>query len=716
MLFYIDKSYTICLQLHSIQTHFSFLSNLVLTLSARMLCLLKPPLQHKIMEITFRCIWISWVIYAFLDLYASECYSYQSYDYHCTSNKSFSAFGLFVLLSWGGIILYNAYQMLCLFKLSNHLLTNNSYMYSITCSFLRLCILIHVTYIYLTFAVISVSHAYTKYYGQYSLIYSSTSFSEAMQAKGVWFVTLFCSYTAVNVGNAISQLTDAIYTNSMIDVGNVSFILFYSRPIHLILFIFYIVEFNIHKHQMLDFFVGQTSNLGYHDPPSVHGCRFVHIFFNSSEIAFCVLNLITFIFCNHFVSATEKSISHIHDLNKKYIPYKQNHVKLGIRSKWSKNKFWIQNLMVIGSCTLTFVTTITHVQNIQQATKPVGNFASGADGIIEFICESAIVTAIVSAVSILTSYCKCKCCCCCTNLIPSDNKFRLLCITKTVLLLSKQLLIQELTDDFDWISVVFTILSFISWSTIAVITYAIDSKFVLALRHLKYPKLFHFTYVISYLVTSTGSLLVILAGFALKHSASSSDLYWQYIVLLPFIWLFFGKLYNNEFTRLKTSIKSDRNNMYNQGMPVTVDSVYQFQWLVILSSIITFILFYEYQDDFDTIKKHPTHYSHSDVKWYHVFYNFQMVLSCITFINGFLTLFSLQKKGSISIIQQPFLIQRNVELFIEEEDKVVSLLQDEDELEIEQGQFRNKFSIGANGQDLDFNDSDFEDSGKQESD
>eukprot|EP01084_Bolivina_argentea_P253000 424865_1 len=241
------------------------------------------------------------------------------------------------------------------------------------------------------------------------------------------------------------------------------------------------------------------------------------------------------------------------------------------KSVWKRYKFWNQNYMIIATSTVAIFGAWIHW--LQHETYNTGDQLTA----VGVICGSIIFFSI-------SSMCIYKFqCCCCLLFVSADNKFRLLCVVKTTLLLVKQFLIYQIdTNIWKW---VFRILSILSLISIAIITYAFDHVFVKELTHMKHAKLFYITYGVSYFVTNISTAVIVIASL---YQIPRDD---QVTIVIPFLFLYFSKLYNNEYSRYKEYIKGKlRNEVDNKQLPCTIASLYHVQQVVVMMSSMTLVV------------------------------------------------------------------------------------------------------------------------------
>eukprot|EP01084_Bolivina_argentea_P270071 459143_1 len=262
------------------------------------------------------------------------------------------------------------------------------------------------------------------------------------------------------------------------------------------------------------------------------------------------------------------------------------------RSKYQNHKYWISRIVIIVSCSLTTTGAIVH---ISQTNKSSTQYLSA----IVIACIAAFIAFLVLLSIVMehvrNKYVKAEWI---AIIIPYDNKFRLICLGKIILLLIKQILIMTLSQPV-W-STVFAILSTISWITLAYITYAIDGTFISNLTELKltHPKRFYHKYLICYTTTNI-AILVMLMTSLLSASHNSIKFQYQYCnsvcavsiaaILFPFIWLTVAKLYNNEFARFKKDIITHKNGNRQKinSVPITLRSVEHFQQNLVIGCLIS---------------------------------------------------------------------------------------------------------------------------------
>ena len=133
-------------------------------------------------------------------------------------------------------------------------------------------------------------------------------------------------------------------------------------------------------------------------------------------------------------------------------------------------QYWIQHFIIIGSCICTIIGAAKHaIQNhpynvydqwgdVVKYVIPPGYTMSLA------ICGIAGGTVVFVIITMIMDKCK-KIAKYTTYFIPHDNRFRLICICKTGLLVIKQVLIMQISQ---WIwTTVYSVLSVISLCTLA---------------------------------------------------------------------------------------------------------------------------------------------------------------------------------------------------------------------------------------------------------
>ena len=302
-----------------------------------------------------------------------------------------------------------------------------------------------------------------------------------------------------------------------------------------------------------------------------------------------------------------------------------------LRDIWKKHKYWMNNLIITGSCSCTIFGAAKHWNSVD----PRDGAALGGLFLVFVFAGFALLCSIISMIMVR-----------CIGgikyidiIIAHDNRFRLICFAKTALLIVKQVLVMILSE---WIwTTVYSILYAISLCTLAYITFGIDGKFIRLtsiLPNLDGKKLYQ-TYLISYIVTCLSSALTLITSILYfdcqnRVWTDPTQKFAICIIFGPFTWITFAKLYNNEFTRFKSDITIlSKNEAGLNTIPSTPRSLYHFQYSVTVSSIsmifgmIFWSFIYVIEDD-------PRNQ-------FLIIFVLQMIFACIIFVNSIRTLKSL---------------------------------------------------------------------------
>eukprot|EP01084_Bolivina_argentea_P227772 384742_1 len=177
------------------------------------------------------------------------------------------------------------------------------------------------------------------------------------------------------------------------------------------------------------------------------------------------------------------------------------------RQWWVKYKFWNQNFVIIISSSITVGALLYQWIPLQTAC---GNLNYDEDGNIIYTknCDwkrwdkwvdishelsfIGVTCGCITFASISSMIFHKWQCCVCLTFFQADNKFRVLCFSKTLLLLIKQQLISQTTNNI-WKRLL-QILSVVSLLTIAIITWSFDYGFIRKLNNIKHWKCIYITY------------------------------------------------------------------------------------------------------------------------------------------------------------------------------------------------------------------------------
>eukprot|EP00483_Globobulimina_turgida_P004617 UN04626 len=207
--------------------------------------------------------------------------------------------------------------------------------------------------------------------------------------------------------------------------------------------------------------------------------------------------------------------------------------------------------------------------------------------VVGLICGFIILASITSILILKSRYCECFC----SVFITPDNKFRLLCIVKTTLLLFKQILITQLIKYPIW-QWVFGILSVVSLFTIMTLTYAFDKDSINDIISNKRAELFYITYGVSYIITNLSASLIVISSLFYIPKDSIETL------IMPFTFLYFTKLYNNEYSRFKEQRKREfKRDIDKKQLPTSIQTLYYFQCVVVMMSLMTFVVLILFQTE-----------------------------------------------------------------------------------------------------------------------
>lgn len=293
------------------------------------------------------------------------------------------------------------------------------------------------------------------------------------------------------------------------------------------------------------------------------------------------------------------------------------------KSKYKKHNYWISNGIIIISCILTIIGALLNFNKAKQDLIPGVKYVT----IGQTFSSLIIFVALLCVIMVLWTMClnyndngKAL------GYIVSDNKLRFICICKTTLLLIKQCLIKILSQSL-W-DIIFSILSLLSLITLTYITYAVDKVFVERVVNLrvatkKISKRIYRKYLISYSLTNISSFWVVIASILsashrdkIKHNHNLRIIS-NLTIFAPFLWLYFGKLYNNEFARFKYDIMNNKKNI--KSIPSTIQSLYHFENNMIIACLIVVIGFL-----YQMIKT-----SSSDINIFMPLLTMQLIFPCI---------------------------------------------------------------------------------------
>lgn len=266
---------------------------------------------------------------------------------------------------------------------------------------------------------------------------------------------------------------------------------------------------------------------------------------------------------------------------------------------YSRHTFWFRHSLLIITCLLTIITAYIKYQ-LENDTN-VQRYA------LTTIIAAALPI-ILSIYSVVTEYnnefCKCRKQ---SHCLSSDVKYRGIIFTKTLLFMLKNYLIEFSGPDLLGYS--FAVLSFSTLLFIAIMTWAVKSR-VLKKLPVKNPNIFRITYLISYIICKISSFFVVVNSFINCTYIPCTSFIGN--VVLPFLWIFWSKLYNNEVARFTSELR--RTNAVNNGIisydhdatknvnkicgrsiiiesfPSTIGSLYQLQCMIIIGSFMTLLI------------------------------------------------------------------------------------------------------------------------------
>eukprot|EP01084_Bolivina_argentea_P184233 317787_1 len=317
---------------------------------------------------------------------------------------------------------------------------------------------------------------------------------------------------------------------------------------------------------------------------------------------------------------------------------------------WRRHSFWVQNLILIMSCSITCICVGIEVNKLFFAkdAKMTVNDIIIVTLLISFIISISVCGVCLSVITVFLEYFgkhKIK------QWYSSDKDFRGMCLIKTVLFQIKQPLIWYFNHSV-W-SYVFRVLSFLTLLTIAYLTY--NNKFIkLSILPIKYPKLFMFGYIISYVLTNLCSSLIVIIGILFTQNGEIYEhnqyINWFNIVYLPFLWLYVTKLFNNEMSilisllkpknvkfKLRTISNNDHSNRYElTSITLQIQSclgnIYNFAFQTVFQCIVTITIY------LFLIKRIISHES----QWILTqFYYVQITITFVILTNSILTIFAM---------------------------------------------------------------------------
>eukprot|EP01083_Nonionella_stella_P074211 201194_1 len=365
---------------------------------------------------------------------------------------------------------------------------------------------------------------------------------------------------------------------------------------------------------------------------------------------------------------------------------------------WSMYTFWFRNGWLLFNCIVT-ITVLSYkswhsrkqYQDTHCAEAAERDSSRSECEELENIAFWCTLLIIIAALPLLISLyttinvgildCSTRVCC-----LSSDIKYRAITLTKTVLFGAKIFL--TILSDQHHVTYILTALSSITLSFIAYITYASNYKKLLSLP-IKHPNIFVKTYLISYVTSICMSVLIIVFCFILSISRSDDghfpySLYGLYLsgwsLMMPMVWLFWSKLYNNEISRFTNQWKrtTEPSNDYKstqldnfptckcckkiklkktddiESLPASIGSLFYLQSFVVSSSFFIIclsitLLDMELQKDchenimrLKYVEFAACNFEYDVVT--QIWQVIQLILAIITFINGIISLYTMQRK------------------------------------------------------------------------
>ena len=306
-------------------------------------------------------------------------------------------------------------------------------------------------------------------------------------------------------------------------------------------------------------------------------------------------------------------------------------IKSGIsigKNLWQKYKYWMNKLVILISCICT-IYGASHVPFI-------GSY------IIIGMASAALLATIIS---IIIEKCRFGMIYYIAIIIPYDNRYRFLCMTKTVMVICKQMLIMGLSQK-TW-ATIYSVLCGISFCAVAYITYGIDRNFrelsmiINVFTNINLKRLYQ-TYLVSYIVTCVSTILILITGVLYFNVSQDGDgdenvdVFATLSVFGPFVWITFGKLYNNEFVRFKADIEIlAKKEEKLKVIPSTPRSLFHFQNSVIITSMSTIVWFIYVKSMLDVDSNDAV------LRKFECIFVIQLLFAGVVFVNGVFVLTAL---------------------------------------------------------------------------
>ena len=284
---------------------------------------------------------------------------------------------------------------------------------------------------------------------------------------------------------------------------------------------------------------------------------------------------------------------------------------------WKRYRFWCQNGLII---TIAFATIITAIVHQVQYPDALSIFN------MTYIWGIGLALILISTLSMFIFYFRPTSC---FYIISSDNKFRLLTVMTTILILLTLMLINELTEQ-KW-KIIFGLLSCLDLIVLMVISFGFGYNFYKQLIRIRYKKFFYSIYIISYITTNICTFYIVFNNvFHLGASQYINDdnidwsdsKLWLFCVF-PFIWIMCAQLFNNEYAKFKRDKEQQLTGLHDvKQFGTTVKSLYYFIKMVNITSFSTLVIYFIYLLYLD------------DKDFYNYFIIIYMFFTLIIFINS----------------------------------------------------------------------------------
>eukprot|EP01083_Nonionella_stella_P088171 245546_1 len=241
---------------------------------------------------------------------------------------------------------------------------------------------------------------------------------------------------------------------------------------------------------------------------------------------------------------------------------------------WSIYSFWFRNGWLLFNCIITniiFAYKIWHSNKQYQEkhcerVEPFDidalecqdlSITANLCQVLFIFAALPLVISVYSTFNVGVSDCSNKMWC-----ISTDIKYRAITLTKTVLFGAKIFLTVQ-SDQHTAEKYILTLLSSATLCFIAYITYASNYQTILSLPT-NYPNVFVKTYLISYASSICIRTCILMIVFSLIASQTVQSINYFPVMqryslrmILPMVWLFWCKLYNNEISRFTSQWKRD---------------------------------------------------------------------------------------------------------------------------------------------------------------